>query len=118
MADRASQLARQGAAIEGRDVFRAAGEGDALALALVAEEADYLGIGIAGLLHLYSPERVIIGGGMANGFDALHPGIMARVDTNAMPPFRAVPVLKAELGDNSGLIGAASMLLEAELPAG
>lgn len=98
--------------IDARAVFEAARAGDALALALVTEEADLLGIGIANLLHLYSPEIVILGGGMANGFDMLHPGIAARVEASAMPSFRDVPVVKAELGDNSGLIGAAALVLD------
>jgi glucokinase len=94
--------------IDGRAVFEAASRGDALAASLVAEEADLLGIGIASLLHLYSPDIVVIGGGIANGFDLLAPGISARIASAAMPPFRDTPVVRASLGDNSGLIGAAA----------
>lgn len=96
-----------------RDVFEAARRGDALALELVAEEADLLGVGVTNLLHLYSPEIVIIGGGIANGYDMLEPGITARVQASAMPPFRDVPVVAAALGDNAGLVGAAAMVLDA-----
>lgn len=113
-ADAATVLGRDGIAIDGRAVFDAAAAGDRLAQALVAEEADLLGIGITSLLHLYSPQKVIVGGGIANGFDALASGIEARVRADALPPFRYVPVVKAELGDNSGLIGAASMLFAQE----
>ncbi|WP_274630499.1 ROK family protein [Arvimicrobium flavum] len=97
-------------AIDARRVFEAAARGDPLAGELVAEEADYLGIGIANLLHLYSPDIVIIGGGMANGFGEMQEGIARRVQRSAMPAFRDVPVVRAELGDNSGLIGAAAMV--------
>jgi glucokinase len=96
--------------IDARAVFEAARGGDALARELVAEEADLLGTGLANLLHLYSPELVILGGGMANGFDMLHPGIAARVQASAMPSFRGVPIVRAELGDNSGLVGAAALV--------
>ncbi|MDQ0474548.1 ROK family protein [Labrys wisconsinensis] len=98
--------------IDARAVFEAAAAGDALAAALVAEEADILGLGIAGLLHLYSPEIVIVGGGVAHGFPALHPGIAARIRTAAMAPFRDVPVVRAALGDNAGLVGAAALAFE------
>lgn len=95
---------------EPRAVFAAAAAGDAAALAQVAEEADWLGLGIANLLHLYSPELVILGGGVATGFALLAPGIRARLARNAMPAFREVGVTVAALGENAGLVGAAALL--------
>lgn len=94
-----------------KSVFAAARLDNPDAKALVAEEADWLGIGIANLLHLYSPDCVVIGGGISNGFDLLFSGISARIRANAMPAFRDVPVVVAGLGENAGLIGAAAMLL-------
>ena len=93
-------------------VFAAAAAGDAAALALVGEQADWLGIGIANLFHLYSPELVILGGGIASGFALLEAGIRARLARNAMPAFRGVEVVAAALGDNAGLVGAAALLFE------
>ena len=90
-------------------VFDAARSGDGLALALVAEEADWLGIGMVSLAHLYSPEKIIIGGGLANGLDLLAPGIAARLAGSAMPAFRDIGIVPAMLGDNPGLIGAAAL---------
>ena len=92
------------------DVFAAAKAGDATAQKHVDEEARLLGIGITSLLHLYSPETIIIGGGLSNAFDQLHPGIGAYIRQNAMLAFKDVPVVRAALGGNSGLIGAASMV--------
>jgi len=106
-------LLGDGASIDGRAVFAAAPQGDTLALELVSEEADLLGIGIANLLHLYSPDVVVVGGGMASGFDLLHPGIIARISVAAMPAFRDTPIVRAALGDNSGLIGAAALAFDA-----
>ena len=92
------------------DVFAAAYAGDTKAQKHVDEEARLLGIGITSLLHLYSPEKIIIGGGLSNAFDQLHPGIDAYIQQNAMLAFKDVPVVKAALGGNSGLIGAAMMV--------
>jgi glucokinase len=108
-----SALGNGGAPIDGRAVFAAASRGDELACALVAEEADLLGVGVANLLHLYSPDIVVIGGGMANGFDLLRPGMAARVASAAMPSFRDTKIVRAALGDNSGLIGAAALAFDA-----
>lgn len=93
------------------EIFGQARQGDAEALALVAEEADLLGVGIANLLHLYSPQMVVLGGGVANGFSLLEAGIRERVMQNAMPAFRDVAIVVAELGDNAGLVGAATLML-------
>ena len=89
----------------------AARQGDAQALALLASEARWLGIGIANLLHLYSPERVDPRRRRRwrprsdAGRDRPHdPGA-------AMPAYRDVPVVAARLGGNAGLVGAASLIL-------
>lgn len=94
-----------------KSAFTAATAGNPHALQLVAEEADWLGLGIANLLHLFSPQTVILGGGISNGFSLLLPGIQQRIQANAMPAFRTVPILPATLGENAGLVGAAAMVM-------
>ena len=103
---------KQDHAIDARDVFEGARAGDAHCLHLVAEEAMYLGQGITSAIHMFSPERVILGGGVANGFALLEQGIHDVIRRDAMVPFRTVPVIAAELGDDSGLMGAASLILD------
>ncbi len=83
---------------------------------LVSEEAELLGIGIANLLHLYSPEAILMGGGMSSNLDALHPGISSKVKEAAMKGFENVPIVRAALDGNSGLIGAAALVF-ASVPA-
>ncbi|GGD98451.1 glucokinase [Aureimonas endophytica] len=107
-----SALHAPGPALSGAAVFAAAAAGDALAEELVAEEAEMLGLGFASLLHLYSPDVLVMGGGMSAQFAALGPRIEAAVRRIAMPPFRDVPILPAALGDNSGLAGAGALAFE------
>jgi glucokinase len=97
--------------VSARDVVEAARAGDVSALELIDAEAKWLGIGFTNLLHLYSPDLIVMGGGLANGFDLLAPGIRATVEQRAMPAYRDVPIVPAELGDRAGLIGAASLIL-------
>ena len=104
----------QGSAVDARDVFDGARAGDAHCLHLVAEEAMYLGQGITSAIHMFSPERVVLGGGLSHGFDLLAPGIHDVIRRDAMMPFRTVPVVAATLGDDSGLMGAASLILDAQ----
>jgi glucokinase len=107
-ARRASE--RLGRQVDAESVFRSAEAGDAPAQALVAEQADILGIGIVSLLHLYSPEMVILGGGLLHGFSLLDAGIRSRISRSAMPAFRDVRVAKAALFPDSGLIGAGMLV--------
>jgi glucokinase len=100
---------RKSEAVDSRHVVRGARGGDQLCLALLAEEARYLGAGFTGIIHLFSPERVIMGGGVSQAFDLLERGIHAVIARDALPPFKEVQVVAAELGDNSGLVGAAAL---------
>ncbi|RWG93732.1 ROK family protein, partial [Mesorhizobium sp.] len=97
--------------VSARHVVDAARAGDAAACQLVETEAKWLGIGFTNLLHLYSPDLIVMGGGLANGFDLLAPGIRSTVEERAMQAYRDVPIVPAELGDRAGLVGAASLIL-------
>jgi glucokinase len=97
--------------VSARHVVDAARTGDAAASELLEAEARWLGIGFTNLLHLYSPDLIVMGGGLSNGFDLLAPSIRTVVQQRAMPAYRDVPIVRAELGDRAGLIGAASLIL-------
>ena len=104
------RLAKDGD-VSARHVVEAARTSDAAAHQLIEAEAKWLGIGFTNLLHLYSPDLIVMGGGLSNGFDLLAPGIRATIDQRAMAAYRDVPVVRAELGDRAGLVGAASLIL-------
>jgi glucokinase len=101
-----STLHAIGEGLQPQHIFEAARNGDKLAIELVEEEAFLLGAGITSLLYLYSPEMIVIGGGLSNALDQLQPGIARYVQSSAMSSFRDVPIVKAALGGNSGLVGA------------
>ena len=90
-------------------VVVAARRGEREALAVVDREAEILGRGFASLAHLFSPERIVMGGGVAQAFDFLAPRIAASFARHAMAPFRDVAILAAANGDNAGLVGAAAL---------
>ncbi len=57
-----------------RTVFQAAREEDAVAIAIVSRAIYKLGAALAGLLHIFDPEIVILGGNVADaGADLLVP---------------------------------------------
>jgi glucokinase len=96
----------------GEAIVEAARRGDVAALTLVSQQATYLGYGFASLIHLYSPNRLIMGGGVAKALDLLMPGICAQIDDVVMPAFRGTEIVPAMLGDNCGLVGVAGLALE------
>ncbi|MCM2474474.1 ROK family protein [Rhizobium sp. CG5] len=107
-------LGKKGGEIHSRDVFAAARHGDGLANTLIDEEAEILGRGFTSLIHIFSPDIVVMGGGISHEFDRLQPGIQDYIARWAMPAFNDVPVVRAALGQNSGLVGAAALAFLAE----
>ncbi|HEX4764944.1 MAG TPA: ROK family protein [Lichenihabitans sp.] len=101
-----------GGTVTARHAVAAAREGDELARALIDEEAHLIGVGIVNLLHLYAPERVIVGGGLGAALDLMQDGIEATIRARALAPHRDVPVVAAALGRQAGLVGAASLVLD------
>jgi glucokinase len=95
--------------IEARHVVVGARAGDAACRALLDEEADYLARGFISLVHLFSPELIVLGGGVSQAFDLIGQRLAAGVRDGVMPAFRDVRIVPAALGDNCGLIGAATL---------
>jgi glucokinase len=112
-ANPAGFLGRKAAAGEvlSKDAVEGARAGDAECIRLMDEEADYLGIGFTSLIHIFSPDLVVMGGGVSQAFDLLSDRIHTVIRRDAMAPFKDVKVVAAQLGDNSGLVGAASLAL-------
>jgi glucokinase len=86
----------------------AARAGDARALTGLAEIGRYLGIGIANMIVVISPDRVVIGGGVAAAgellLDPIRAELRRRVHTTSLAESE---VVMAELGIWAGAIGAA-----------
>ncbi len=95
--------------VDARHVVAGARRGDPVCVGLLQEEAALLGAGFTGLIHLYSPERIIMGGGVSDAFDLLEHDIHTVIRRDAMQPFKDVPVVRAGLDHDSGLIGAAAL---------
>ena len=76
-----------------------------------------IALGLAAVIHVLSPERIVIGGGVANALPVLGPMLRRHVDARVLPPFRGVGIMPAALGDDSGLAGAAQLVLRPEYAA-
>jgi glucokinase len=100
--------------VTGTIVTRAAQDGDETARAILARVGRRLGEGIAGLVNVLDPDVVVMGGGVAAAGDLLlEPARRAFEGAVEAPTARpAVPLLAAELGNEAGVVGAATLALE------
>lgn len=90
------------------DVYDKWQAGEPWAFSVFNTAGRYLGIMLAGLANALNPEIFVIGGGVIAGWDAYYDTVRAEVDTRAYPAAaRRAPIVRAELGDNAGLIGVA-----------
>ncbi len=109
-------VARRGGMESAEAVVAAARRGDQRALQALAETADYLALGIAGLIAILDPEMVVLGGGFMQAGDLM----MGRIRSHALEwtqPIAAtrVRIEATALGEDAGLLGAARLAwLEAE----
>ena len=101
---------RAGIAGDAAAVFTSAKAGNRLAQDLVHQQALYLAQGFVSIMHVFSPDILIIGGGMSQQFDVLIGPISEYVNRYAMKPFQGVRIVKAALGGDSGLIGASRLV--------
>ena len=99
--------------IDARMVFRAAAEGDELSLIVVKEAVNKLGIGVANVINLLSPEVVIIGGGVSLAGELLIQELVEAVRKNVycFPDIESRIVL-SESGADSVIIGTAHTVLK------
>lgn len=82
---------------------------DALTIEAVTEAAESLGYGLGSIINFYNPECVILGGGVIEAVDLLFETAVRRARTVALSVPAKTPILRAKLGDFSGVVGAACL---------
>lgn len=89
-------------------VYQAAKAGDPIARDIYERAGFYIGIGVANLIAITSPQMVVIGGGVAQAGDMLFDPIRRTVRERVyVAPVEKVQIVPAQLGTDAGLIGAA-----------
>ncbi len=96
-----------------REIIGSAREGDQLAVTALAETGWWLGLGLASLSPIFSPDRIVVGGGIAAAGDLLLEPASASYRTHARPEFREkTHVVGSSFEGWEGIIGAASLFLD------
>jgi len=87
-------------------------EQDALALIVIRHFSEYLGVACSHIANILNPSRIVIGGGVSAAGEFLLTGVREEFEKNVFPPIKDSTVLAlAELGNDAGVIGAASLVL-------
>jgi len=88
----------------------AARSGDPRAVALFVRAGRYLGIAAAGVINLLNIEAIVVGGGVAASFPLWGEAMRQEIDMRGFRPAVArVAVVRSELGDDAGVLGAAAL---------
>jgi predicted NBD/HSP70 family sugar kinase len=94
-------------------VYGAARSGDPLALELVSAQAYHFGVGIANLVNAFNPQRIILHGeSIAGGSPFLQVVLQTVQERSLLRPRQMVEIVFSDLGDDVGLIGATSLVME------
>lgn len=87
--------------------------GDPEALAFWKEYGRDLGIGLTTLIYVLNPEAIVIGGGISGSSDFFFASAIDEINQRVSAPSReGVKLLKAELGNQAGMVGAAKLALQ------
>lgn len=99
--------------ITGKAVATAAEQGDEIALEAIEIWSDWLGRGIASLIHSFDPKIVVLGGGVSES-GHLFLGLVrdAVLEHGIRSLVEGVPIVLSKLGNKAGIVGAAALARE------
>lgn len=97
--------------VNARTVARAAEAGIPLAREIITQAGEALGAGLVNIIHIFNPERIILGGGVTMMGDMLmEPALRIVLERAMKAPYKATSIRIAELGANAGLVGAGGLV--------
>ena len=94
-----------------KDIANLAFEGDVLARSVWEEFGKAVAFALSWSINLLDPEVVIIGGSISNAMELFYPSLHETLVKSICPvPTQNLKIVKAQLGDNAGFIGAAALV--------
>jgi len=103
-------------AVDTKVVMDMAKDGDAYALYVVNKISEYLGFASGNIGNILNPSTIVIGGGVSKAGEFLVDYIRKYFDVYAFPTVRTSTKIRlAELGNDAGVIGASSLVLNESL---
>jgi glucokinase len=104
-----------GVTLDGKEVTDAACDGDPIAVGVVETAGRWLGVALASFANIFGPDVIVLGGGVMQAGDLLAEPARRELANRALAPMNRTPVVAAALGQEAGMVGAATMaMLELE----
>lgn len=95
------------------DIYRIALEGDTLSREILRDAGKYLGVGLANIINIMSPEAIILAGGLIGAWNIYIQEAIKEASRRAYKDlFDSVKIVSSSLGDNAGIIGAACIVFK------
>ena len=95
------------------DIYKAALDGDSLARELLKDAGRYLGIGIANIINLMSPEAIILTGGLRGAWDIYMQEAMKEASRRTFKElYDTVKIVPSTLMDDAGIVGSAGLVFQ------
>ena len=92
---------------DGRAIFESAHAGDPTILALLDDWTDEIAQGLAGMVHIFNPQLILIGGGVSAQQELLIDPLAKKVRASVMPAFaEGLEIRAAQLHNDAGMVGA------------
>ena len=96
--------------VNGRIAFDGMRKGDKAAIEVVEQYEKYVAVGLANIINVFQPQKICIGGGISNEKETLVNPIKEFVNKEIYTTMgKPCEILPAELGNDAGIIGAASL---------
>lgn len=109
-----ADVAAHGHSARDVDSVRAACEaGDATVCTVLAEAGRYLGLGLANLINIISPRRIVLGGSLAPLAPFLLPTALEALQENALIAiYRDVEIVVSDMGERAAAMGGIALALQ------
>ncbi|MCM0649880.1 ROK family protein [Clostridium swellfunianum] len=98
--------------VDGREIFKLLEEGNEKVEKILQTWIFEIMMGLVNFVHIFNPSLIVLGGGIM-----VQPYIINHIRENLprylMPNYKDVKIVRAKLGNNAGILGAAHMVMEA-----
>ncbi len=99
-------------------IIREAEAGDKVSIRIYRTVAEFLGEGLVAAIRLLDIKTILIGGGISASYNLISDKLLETLELNLSPYYtQALDIRKAVLGNDAGIIGAASLCFNEKAPA-
>lgn len=96
--------------VDPKKIIKLAENGDKLSQFVYKEVGSYLGEALVSMIRLLDVKTILIGGGLAAGYNLIYKSLKEKLTYNLTPYYtEKIDIRKASLGNNAGIVGAASL---------